>query len=204
MNIIFPNSVRECVKMQTDNNWSLYTDMPEAYHVDKYLKTLSPRTVLDLGCGVGRASVYFFKKYKWYKTEFYLADGNTCTRRFKGKRKNKGEYYNLESATIDFCRANGLTGFRFYNLEDSDLYHNIKKFDLVYSFLSIGFHWPLSMYLDDLYNTCRPGAYCIFGIRNDEWINPQIDEIDKSKFSIADLKLCPRESRQSVLVLEVL
>lgn len=207
MNIIFPDNVRKCIKLQTNWDWSLYTDMPEAFYLDKYFRLLAPPVVLDLGCGVGRASVYFFKKYGWRKTLFYLADGNTCEKCYKGKRKNSGEFYNLKSATTEFCEANGLYNYTYHNLESHPLSSIDCQFDLVYSFLAIGFHWPIGMYLQGLYEKCVKGALVIFGIRYDPtepWIEKQIDSIDCSKFKIRECAFCSRESRHSVLILEAL
>lgn len=206
MNIIFPDSVKKCVNMQTNGDLSLYTDMPEAYYLDDLLKKLKPEYVLDLGCGIGRASVYFFKKYGWNNTTFYLADGNTCDKRYKGIRKNGEEYYNTEAATIAFCEANGLNRYIYINFESPTNHFLNILCDVAYSFLAIGFHWPLHFYLISLFYHVKPGGYLIFGIRSEpkEWIADQIKKIDKTMFKIIDLKLKPRNSRRSVLVLEVL
>jgi SAM-dependent methyltransferase len=206
MNIIFPSSVRECVRMQTNGDWTLYTDMPENFYCERHLKNLAPGNVLDLGCGVGRASVYFYKKYDWRDTLFYLADGNTCAVRYKGKRSKSGEFYNTEQATIDFCKANGLTKFSYTNLETTSFSAIPDPLDLVYSFLAIGFHWPLDFYLPVLHKLCRTGALLIFGIRydpEDQWIEKQIDAIDRKKYRVQECILCPRESRRSILIMEV-
>jgi ubiquinone/menaquinone biosynthesis C-methylase UbiE len=111
MNIIFPDNVKKCAKMQTNGDVSLYADFPELYHIDKHLVSLQPKNVLEIGCGIGRASVFLFKKYEWNDARFYLADGNTCDKRYKGKREQRGEYYNEQSATKSFCEANGLKKF---------------------------------------------------------------------------------------------
>jgi len=205
MDIIFPDGVRACVAMQTNTDVSLYTDMPEVYYLDQYLRFLQPGIALDLGCGVGRASVYLFKRYDWKKTKFYLADGDTCKQRYKGMRDQPGEYYNTATATMDFCRANKLIDFSYINLERQPLASIDEPIDLVYSFLAIGFHWPLSFYLDTLHPLCRRGALLMFGIRNDgEWIKKQRDAINEKLYAVKVLTLCPRETRESVLVLEVL
>jgi SAM-dependent methyltransferase len=206
MNIIFPSSVRECVRMQTNGEWTLYTDMPENFYCEKHLKYLAPENVLDLGCGVGRASVFFFKKYNWRNTHFYLADGNTKAVRYKGKRSRNGEFYNEERATIDFCKANRLPSFTYINLEKNNFSVINDPLDLVYSFLAIGFHWPLDFYLPVLHGICRTGALLIFGVRydpEDQWIEKQIDAIDRKKYMVQECFLCPRESRRSILILEV-
>jgi len=207
MNIIFPDSALRCIELQTNGDLALYTDMPEALYIDKHLKPLCPKNVLELGCGVGRASVFLFKKYGWNDTRFYLADGNTCEKRYKGKRTEPGEFYNTVAATNDFCVANGLTNIQFINLEQNLVSSISRKYDLVYSFLAIGFHWPIDFYLGELSFCCAPGALVIFGIRwdvEDDWIERQIAYIDPARFKIKECKFCPRESRKSILILEVL
>jgi hypothetical protein len=126
-------------------------------------------------------------------------------RRYKGMRNQPKEFYNTVRATLAFCRANKLTNLSYINLEHETLASIGEPIDLVYSFLSIGFHWPLSFYLDELHPLCRRGALLMFGVRNDdEWIKKQRDAINEKRYTVKTLVLRPRETRESVLVLEVL
>jgi len=152
--ILFPKEVLPYCRLQCNNDHSLYTNMPEVRHIEEYVK--DPKTVLDLGCGIGRASVYFHKRFNW-NAKVFLVDGDEGNKQI-GDGKKPG-YYNRFTATELFCTANGLTDFEVSKTIPD------RKFDLIYSFLAFGFHWPIEYY--DLKPYCHENTKLIFGIQPD-------------------------------------
>jgi len=202
--INFPPECEEYVNLQCNGDKSLYEDFPEHKHIDEYLKDMRPENVLDIGAGIGRASVWLFKKYGWDCADYFLVDGDSGNKQFEGIRKNSREYYNNWDCAHTFCEANGIDVYHRMCVDPEVLYSIDKKFDLIYSFLAFGFHWPIDMYMDDLYHLCKKNTILIFGLRGTEkkaWIEGQIEKIDPKKYKVLKLVHKPTQTRESVLVL---
>jgi SAM-dependent methyltransferase len=113
-----------------------------------YLKT-SPTTLLDIGCGLAWESRLFNEHYD---TELWLLDGDSST-------NNDGHVYGYHNSSDTFNFYHSMEtldnelkkkGTKNYHLVDAN---NIKidphkKFDLITSWLSCGFHYPCSTYKD--------------------------------------------------------
>lgn len=209
VDVVFPESVVRYSKLQCNDDRVMYTNMPEIKHLEEILSSTNPKNVLEIGGGIGRASVYFSKRYGWEETNFYMLDGNSgdtqiCPVAGKGQK----DFYNSFAATEEFCQANGIDKNRLFLLDaDNNEWENLPiKFDLIYSFLSIGFHWSIHLYLDRLHKFCTPNTRLIFGMRGtdrgDEFAVEQVKGIDPNMY---DVTLNIRESelyRTSVLVLQ--
>lgn len=127
------------------------TDKKENFNLlDAYLET-KPLSILDIGCGLAWESRMFNEKYG---TELYLLDGDyddnqfdqeLVQARYSDNASRFAFYYKL-----DFLR-NKLDelGTQNYHLVDSN---NINiddiKFDLITSWVSCGFHYPVNTYRD--------------------------------------------------------
>ena len=107
-----------------------------------------PKTILELGCGLGRMSAYINGMIGDDSIKYILVDSNGSP---YGKIKfgwnpPKQRFYNNLELTRKFCDMNNL-----YNCEIVDL-KNIKSqilsVDLIISFLSVGFHYPIESYID--------------------------------------------------------
>ena len=116
-----------------------------------------PRRVLEVGPGFGRSVVYFRKKGLWPATEISLYDANGTSTRYKQK------YYDHPPQWPDvssFCgnlsllgkmlTYNGITEYQVLDAEKVPLAKLPGPYDLIYGFYSIGFHWSLEYYLEDL------------------------------------------------------
>ncbi len=117
----------------------------------------TPRRVLEIGPGFGRSVVYFSKKGVWPGSEISLYDTNGATTKYKQK------YYNQPPRwpdTSSFCgnlslldsmlQYNGVHGYQIFDAAKVPLSGLPGPYDLIYGFFSIGFHWSLEYYLDDL------------------------------------------------------
>jgi hypothetical protein len=116
-----------------------------------------PRRVLEIGPGFGRSVVYFKKKGLFAESEISLYDANGSSTRYKQK------YYDQPPRwpdTSSFCgnlslletmlTYNQVQQFQVFDARRMPLSTLPGPFDLIYGFYSIGFHWSLEYYLDDL------------------------------------------------------
>lgn len=134
--------------------------------VNKFLKDTNKSNLLDIGCGFAIESSILSKEYN---THIYLLDGDTTTNNKTQKRHN------------DFGKTETM---QFYNkLEDIEEKvkkittnytiidcNNIKlddklKFDIIWSFRSCGFHYPLSTYRKLCLKHSHKNTKFIFDIR---------------------------------------
>ncbi len=116
-----------------------------------------PRRVLEIGPGFGRSVVYFRKKGLFADSEISLYDANGSSTRYKQK------YYEQPPRwpdTSSFCgnlpllrsmlAYNGVTQYELFDAQQLPLGGLPGPYDLIYGFYSVGFHWSLEYYLDEL------------------------------------------------------
>jgi hypothetical protein len=117
----------------------------------------APRRVLEIGPGFGRSVVFFSKKGLFAGSEISLYDADGTSTRYKQK------YYEHPPKwpdTSSFCGNlpllrtmldyNGVTQYKIFDARQMPLAALPGPYDLIYGFYSIGFHWSLEHYLDDL------------------------------------------------------
>jgi hypothetical protein len=125
--------------------------LPLLEQVDK------PSRVLEIGPGFGRSVVFFRKKGLLEGSEISLYDANGTSTRYKQK------YYEHPPKwpdTSSFCGNltllrsmldyNGVKPYQIFDAEQLPLSALPGPYDLIYGFYSIGFHWSLEYYLDDV------------------------------------------------------
>lgn len=166
--IIVPDSVKKYMDLQCNGRLSDYTDCLEFQSISNLFSLSIPKNVVDLGSGIGRASVYLRNQYSWSDTNFYLVDGNTGDKQIAGlHQKVSNHFYNSFLATKSFCLANNISTEHLYLIDASKRMAFVKhQFDFCYSLKAIGFHWPILEYLNRLYQYMKPGAYFIFELRS--------------------------------------
>jgi SAM-dependent methyltransferase len=120
--------------------------------LDKFLGS-APLKILDIGCGLAWESRMFNEKYN---SELWLLDGDTRDNESKSPTAMTGKYH---SSTDEFLFYHPLSeldaelkklGTKNYHLIDCN---NINipedvKFDLITSWVSCGFHYPVNTYKD--------------------------------------------------------
>lgn len=121
--------------------------------LDAYLST-PPKTILDIGCGMAWESRKFTEKYN---TELWLIDGDVESNNNKDiARSNYGKWHETPDTMMFYHSLNYIkekldeSGIKNYHLINTN---NIQipadtKFDLITSWLSCGFHYPVSSYRD--------------------------------------------------------
>ena len=209
---VFPEGALEYVKLHCNMDVDQYHNPPELESVKKYFENSSPKNVLELGCGLGRSSVGFHRTFSsWRRTHFYLLDGDSgkkqiCSVNYESYKS----FYNKLELTEEFCLSNGIPMEQIHilNAEKLEIFSSIKdiKFDFVYSFLSIGFHWPVGLYLKKLLSHLHSSSILCFGIRPAtssrfcKFNDYQISQIPKDVFDI--LEVTTKSSYNSILVLQ--
>jgi len=125
--------------------------LPLLAEVDK------PKRVLEIGPGFGRSVVFFSKKGFLPGSEISLYDANGTSTKYKQK------YYNHPPKwpdTSSFCGNlsllqtmldyNGVGPYEVFDAQQWPLAGLPGPYDFIYGFYSIGFHWSLEYYLDEL------------------------------------------------------
>lgn len=138
--------------------------------IDQYFN-IPFKNILDIGCGKAYESREFQKKYN---SQLWLVEGNADANHKKLATASTGKY---RSSADDFLYYFPLDlvkkeldnlGTKNYTLLDSD---NVQipedvKFDLITSYLSCGYHYPISTYRDLIKKHSHADTKLIFDIRN--------------------------------------
>ena len=120
--------------------------------LDAYLGS-SPKTILDIGCGLGWESRMFNEKYG---TELYLLDGDYDDNaqderiqqqaRYTSDAKDFAFYYKLDFLRNELDKLN-TKNYHLVDCNNIDISEDV-KFDLITSWVSCGFHYPVNTYRD--------------------------------------------------------
>lgn len=116
------------------------------------------KRVLEVGPGIGRSVVYFQRKGVWDENaEVHLYDANGTQTKYKSKHfaqppqwPDVSSFCGNLGVLKHFLDYNHITNCRIFNAAESPLGRLPGPYDLIYGFFSIGFHWSVEFYLDDL------------------------------------------------------
>jgi SAM-dependent methyltransferase len=124
--------------------------------------------ILDIGCGVGGIDVLLHRHYHHNPmTEFYLLDKTSVNKNVYYHYEKRGAFYNSLDVAKDLLRQNAISKSQIHLLDVKSDY-SIKiptRVDLVISLISWGFHYPVSTYVDQVYNVMNKGGHLIMDIR---------------------------------------
>jgi hypothetical protein len=152
-----------------------------------------PKSILDIGCGFAKVSELFQKKYS---TELYLMEGDMSGS--EGKRIGKFgaidnfQWYLPIERIKEEWDANGMT---YTHVDGNNI--NIAddvKFDVIYSWLSCGFHYPARTYRDLILKHSTPDTVIIMDFRAGT-MNQQINDFDTVSILRSDAKMDTRHIR---------
>lgn len=157
--------------------------------LDSFLKQ-PPKIILDIGCGLAFESEMFQKKYN---CNLYLLDGDfestkdaTRDRKY-GPSDSMAFYSKIPDLINSFDQRN--LRYNFINANNISLPPDL-TFDLIYSNVSCGFHYPLSTYLQVLRKHSNENSIMIFDI-NSRYLLEQLD----GSFEVVESKNYPGQKK---------
>ena len=149
-----------------------------------------PERVLDIGCGFALYDNVLLEHYGYPDhTHIYLLDKTTELKKegFKGggfRPEGISFYTNLECAK-DILVANGANESNIHTMEVSDGVLNqltTSSFDLVFSLLSYGHHYPVSTYLNDIKRILKKGGILILDLRGIDGTVQGLKQLERERF----------------------
>jgi len=163
----------QVTQYQTDSRAPWTMAIKEAALYCDYLPS-HPKTILDLGCGLGRTTVMLHRLYGCPKNAHYwMLDGDRVDKhndKFTGGwMPEQSEWCCNLMDTLTFLLGNKVFNAFFRNMLVPDPLPKTLQFDLVISTLAVGFHWPIEPWLDKLLTHTVPGCVLIFGVREGKY-----------------------------------
>jgi SAM-dependent methyltransferase len=157
--------------------------------LDSFLLS-TPKTVLDIGCGLAFESELFQNKYN---CDLYLLDGDFESSKNASRDRKYGEvesmafYSKIPDLINSFNKRN--LRYNFVDANNISLQEKL-KFDLIYSNVSCGFHYPLSTYYDLLKKHSNENSVMIFDI-NSRYLTEQLEDL----FEVVESKPYPGQKK---------
>ena len=154
-------------------------DMEREYGILKPHLPEHARAILDIGCGGAGIDVLLYKHYleKNQTIDICLLDKTEMPKRVYYGLEQKGSYYNSLSIARDMLILNCVAPEHILTQEaDDDNRITFKtRFELVISLISWGFHYPVSTYLDQVYELLQPEGMLILDVRKDSGGMEQVE-----------------------------
>lgn len=123
--------------------------------------------ILDIGCGIAGWECFLEEKWKGNAIGIYLIDKTQLDEDIYYGFKPKTSFY----SSLDIARknliANGISSDHIFTQEATEKNEILfeTQFDLIVSFISCGFHYPVETYLDKIYDKLKSGGTLIIDIR---------------------------------------
>ncbi len=124
-----------------------------------------PRQVLEIGPGLGRSVVFFKHRLGWQDVPFHLyeADGSDTKYTVLGPRFD--DSFCGDVALLQQSLAyNGVENARIFDAAElgGRLSGLPGPYDWIYGFYSVGFHWSLEHFLDEILGLMHETTLCSF------------------------------------------
>lgn len=142
-----------------------FNDMSAAYaDISKHIPA-SCESVLDIGCGIGGIDVLIGKDHPECGFSMLDRDGMESTVYYGFKAE--GAKYNYLSSTKEFMVDNGIDADKIYTYNvDAGEFPFDKKFNVIISLISWGFHYPVSTYVNRVADMMDKKSILIIDIRH--------------------------------------
>ena len=165
-------------------NHKLNQDFLEEFNeISNYLPKKN-QNVLDIGSGLGIINI-FINDYYNNIINFTLIDKNYTEKKVSYGFDEKGQFYNDFNVTLDLLTNNGISQEKL-NIISVESKHTInKKFDLVISLLSLGYHYSIDQYLEFFNKNTHRNTRFIFDIAKEY---NDYNKISKMFYSIKIIK----------------
>jgi SAM-dependent methyltransferase len=144
---------------------SVYSDLGvhEFTQIDSYIDD-GIKSVLEVGCGLGRGSIFLNHMLQDDTIQYTLADRSGYTTNTGRFNPPEDEFYNDLVLTKDFCELNGIKNVTTFDTELDD-WTKLPKADFIFSFCSFGMHVAIERYIDRLIGAAKDKSTMIFGVR---------------------------------------
>lgn len=163
------------------------TNMSEEQIINSYRKDwldvseniTKPNKILDIGCGICGwiCQGIFGENDKDFK--IYLIDKTKVDEKVYYGYEKEGSFYNSMEIAFQNLMKNGIESKNIFMqeaTEDNKIFFK-EKFDLIVSFISCGFHYPVETYLDQIYEKLNEGGVLIIDIRKETNGIPKINDV---------------------------
>lgn len=145
-----------------------HKDMVSEYESIKNELPITIENVLDIGSGIAGLDVLISTHYK-NKIEICLLDKSSIDKDLHYGFEKRGSFYNSLSLAKKVLVNNGTPENNIFLQEatDDNAINFNKKFDLIISIISWGFHYPVDTYLDEVFNKLNVGGILIIDVRKE-------------------------------------
>lgn len=167
-NLIMAVSFKEIFKAYGENNQQTSRLLQEA--IINYKVT----SVLDIGCGIAG---YHSEWMKNMEGELFLFDKSTFS--LSSLRFGMGaseRYYNSLKLAKNFLIRHGIESNRIHTKEAGSRKFSDRKYNLIVSFLYLGFHYDIETYWIDIIYSLADEGLVIIDIRNNSSSHAFIEE----------------------------
>ena len=143
------------------------SDMQNEYNSIKNCLPKTCHTVLDIGCGVAGIDVFIQRHYDHNEVDFLLLDKSRLESRIFYGFRRKGEFYNSLSVAKNLLSLNGIPESNILVIESTDTNEiNInEQIEFAISLYSWGFHYPISTYLEKVYELLSNNGRLVLDVR---------------------------------------
>ncbi|MDH3326105.1 MAG: class I SAM-dependent methyltransferase [Gammaproteobacteria bacterium] len=137
----------------------------EYRRVSPYLPVESHR-ILDIGCGLGGINYFFYNHYNAQSPDMYLLDKDEVSESiYFGFEETAAAYNNLLSSR-QLLEDAGVPGEKIHVIDiNKDKFPKQVKYDLIFSSLSWGFHYPISTYISEVVESLSNDGVLIIDVR---------------------------------------
>lgn len=120
---------------------------------------------LDIGSGVAGIDVLICKFYN-HSIDVHLLDKNEIENTIYYSFNERTAFYNSFDIAKEILTSNGVAEKNVYLHDASNPKRAFEyKYDLITSFMSWGFHYPVEMYIDDVKNSLNEGGVLLLDVR---------------------------------------
>jgi SAM-dependent methyltransferase len=166
----FPRLCEMEIALRSSSISRSYTNSIAADYTE--IKSFLPenaKKILDIGCGVAGIDVYLNQHFQQEKPDIFLLDKTALNDQIYYDFHQAAAFYNSLQVASEVLRLNEVAQEKIHLLEANEECRIPvdETFDLVVSFISWGFHYPVRTYVQEVHRVLRSGALAILDVRND-------------------------------------
>lgn len=155
-------------------SWLFANDIKREYSHDinyefSTIKKFLPKrvnSILDIGCGMAGIDVLISRYYR-NNIDIFLIDKTRVENNVFYQFEKVGAFYNSLTVSKAVLELNGIETEKIHYQEATQKNEITfkKKFDVVLSLISWGFHYPVSVYINQVFDQLSKGGILILDVR---------------------------------------